>query len=472
MSTEPEPAHETPPHGFRTFLIVWLTQSVSVFGSALTFFAITIWLTQVLYPAPEQKAELASALAAIGLAFALPTLIISPFAGAWADRHDRKRTMISADLANGLISLTILMLMVNGLLGIWSLLGLMILFAITGAFHGAAFDTSYAMLVPEAQLPRANGMMQTIWALSGVLSPAIAAGIIALPGLARQDLLPGPFSGWLATLRDGAPLAIGIDTATFFLSSFVLLFLSIPSPKRSDVSESGEPRTSMLGDIREGAAFIWRRRPLLWLLGTFTVANFASPAVEVLMPLLVKFNLAADWQAQGFTFESALALLTSVGSIGGVAGGLLISVWGGLKRRRIYGVLVSMIIAGIAEIIFGLSPLLFLTAGISALLLGMTPIMNAHSQAIWQSQTPRELQGRVFSVRRVIAQCSWPLSTAISGWAGGLFDPGLVLATLGAILVVFCIAQLFNPYLRRIEDKGWLESLAARTTGPDPLPAE
>jgi hypothetical protein len=65
-------------------------------------------------------------------------------------------------------------------------------------------------------------------------------------------------------------------------------------------------------------------------------------------------------------------------------------------------------------------------------------------------------------VRRVIAQFSWPLSTAIAGWAAGVFDPGLVLATLGGIMVVFCIAQFFNPMLLRVEDKEWLDSLAER----------
>ncbi len=88
---------------------------------------------------------------------------------------------------------------------------------------------------------------------------------------------------------------------------------------------------------------------------------------------------------------------------------------------------------------------------------GMVPIMNSHSQTIWQTQTPRELQGRVFSVRRLIAQFTWPLSAALAGWAGGRFDPGTVVAVLGAVLVVFCIAQLFNPYLMRVEDKAMLD---------------
>jgi hypothetical protein len=93
---------------------------------------------------------------------------------------------------------------------------------------------------------------------------------------------------------------------------------------------------------------------------------------------------------------------------------------------------------------------------------GMIPIMNAHSQAIWQTQTPRELQGRVFAVRRLIAQCSWPLSTALAGLIGGLFNPGTVIAVLGGILTLFCIAQLFNPYLLRVEDKAYLDRMAAR----------
>src|SRR6478672_2125594 len=103
-------AYQPPKHGFRTFVIIWVTQSISVFGSALTFFALTIWLTQVLYPRPEQKPELAFALAAISLAFALPTVFIAPLAGAWADRHDRKRTMMSMDVLNGCVSLTLAVL--------------------------------------------------------------------------------------------------------------------------------------------------------------------------------------------------------------------------------------------------------------------------------------------------------------------------------------------------------------------------
>jgi MFS family permease len=444
-------------------LIVWVTQSISVFGSALTFFAMTIWLTQVLYPRPEQKPELAFALSAVSLAFALPTVFGAPLAGAWADRHDRKRTMMAMDFANGCLSLILVALIVTNLLQLWLLIILAACTSILGAFHFSAFDTSYAMIVPEEQLPRANGMMQTMWSLSGILSPVIAAGIISLPGLARQGLVPGTLGVALGRFRDGTPLTITIDAITFFLAAATLIFLYIPSPKRTDLhTEDGGSKKSIWADIKEGVTYIWHRRPLLWLLGTFTVANFVASPIGVFEPLLVKFNLAADWAARGFTFETALALLSSAFSVGGVVGGFFISSWGGLKVRRVYGVVVPILFAGVAQIIFGLSSLLYLTAAMAFLLDAMVPIMNSHSQAIWQTQTPRELQGRVFAVRRLIAQFTWPLSTVLAGVLGGAFNPGAVMAVLGGILCVFCIGQLFNPYLLRVEDKEWLDGLAAR----------
>lgn len=188
-----------------------------VFGSALTLFAVTIWLTQSLYPNPEQKPQLAFALSAIALAFALPTVFGAPIAGAWADRHDRKRTMMAMDFASGCLSVLLAVLVVTHTLNLPFLAVLLVVAATLGAFHGSAFDTSYAMLVPQEQLPRANGMMQTIWSLSGILSPAIAAVIIAVPALARQGVIPGEAGAALARLSDGTALAMTIDAITFLL---------------------------------------------------------------------------------------------------------------------------------------------------------------------------------------------------------------------------------------------------------------
>ncbi len=451
-------AYQPPANGWRTFLIVWATQSVSVFGSALTLFAVTVWLTQVKYTDPEQQRQLALAVSAVSIAHSLPILLANPLAGAWADRHDRKLTMMAMDFANGCISVALFLTILAGTLQMWLLLTLVTLASLCSSFHVSSFDSSYAMIVPEKHLPRANGMMQTIFDLSGILAPAVAAGIIALPALARAGLIPGPIGAFLSGLSSGMPLAIAIDAVTFFLASLTLVFLYIPSPKRQDLAPNGaQPAKSIWADIREGGMFVWLRKPLLWLLLSFTVANLLGSPIFVLPPLVIKFSLSADWLSRGFGFEAALALLNSFGSLGGVLGGIAVSTWGGLRRRRVYGVLIPMIIAAAAEVAFGLSTMLYVSVAFFFVVGLMIPIMNAHAQTIWQTQTPRELQGRVFAMRRLITRFTWPLGTALAGWIGGIFNPGLVLAAMGSLFLVFSIAQLFNHTLLRVEDKELLD---------------
>ena len=451
--------YKAPPNGWRTFLIVWVTQSVSVIGSALTGFAITIWLTTGLYPDPSQKGELAWALAAFNLAFAIPIVFGAPIAGAFVDRYDRKRTMMAMDVLNGCVSILTVALIAARQLTVPWLIVIAVLTSIFSAFHGAAFDTSYAMLVPENKLPRANGMMQTIWSLSGVLAPSVAAMLISLPLLARNGQLPA-FATVLGQIQNGALLAIGVDGLTFFIAALAPLFLFIPSPVRTDLKADSGAKKTMWADIKEGVVYIWHRRSFLWLLGTFTVANFVG-GTEILMPLIIKFQLAPDWAAHGFQIETALAFVTTAASIGGLLGGVLITAWGGLKRLRVFGVLVPMILEGLMIIVFGFSNLITISCIVTGLAAAMTPILNAHSQTIWQTQTPRELQGRVFSVRRLIAQFSWPASAFLMGALASRFDPGLIVAALGAILVVWCVIGLFNPYLRKVEDREWIEAKAA-----------
>lgn len=452
-----------PRHGFRTFVMVWAAQSLSVIGSGMTGFALNVYLAQVLYPAAEQRAELALAFTALNLGFTIPFVFGGPLAGAWADRHDRKQIMIVTNIAKGLITLVTFALMLSGSLQLWMLVCIGVLAAAASAFHYAAFDASYAMLVSDRLLPRANGMMQTTWSLSGIISPALAALIIALPGLLPRDA--GLFAP-IAAMGDGTPLVFAIDALTFFACALVLLLVHVPSPTRSDVGASGQIKQSLWDDVREGARFIWDRPPLMWLLATFVVANLAGAPTGVILPLLVKFNLEPDWAARGYTFEGALALLSVAAGVGGVIGGLLVSTWGGLKHKRVYGVLIPMLVAGVLQVVYGLSPLVLLSAAAAALGAAMHPILNAHSQSIWQSHTPRELQGRVFSIRRLIAWTILPISTAVGGALAGIVDPGYVLASLGLIWAVFCVAQLFNPHLLRIENSAGPDAAGNQAATP------
>jgi DHA3 family macrolide efflux protein-like MFS transporter len=460
MSAPPAaPARQPPPHGFRTFAWLWGSQSVSVIGTALTFFAVNIWLTQTRYPRLDQKPQLALALAMTTLAFMLPTIVAAPIAGAWADRHDRRRTMLVMNVAAGILSSVLVVLLGSGGLEVPLLIAFLSVYGLCGAFHTASFETSYTMLVSREQLPRASGMMQASMALSTVFSPSLAALLIGLPALARGSSAPALSQGALARLSDGTALAVGTDAATFFAAAFALLLLRIPSPMRLDLEGGGASKT-LWHDMREGAMFVWHRRPMLWLIGTFAMVNFILGPITVLQPLIVKFNLAPDWQARHFTFASALALLATVHGVGGLAGAISISAWGGLKRRRVLGVLVPMAGAGLLIVSYGLSVTLAMSAVALFFMGTLWPVTNAHSQAIWLEITPPEIQGRVLAVRRLIGQITFPLGTAIAGWLGARFNPGVATAVLGALMAIFALAQTANPYLMRIEDRDWLERFA------------
>lgn len=447
--TAPPAALPPVPNGWRTFLWLWGSQTLSVLGSGLSGFAMNIYLAQTRFPLPEQKPELAAALSLTALGWGLAAVFGAPLAGALADRWDRRRMMMACDLLGALI-MALGTLMITALTPpVWLLVAFTVALGLTGTFHSSAFDTSYRVLVPGERLTRANGMMQTLWSLSGLVSPALAALLIGLPALARREGGPSWLSGWAS----GVPLTFLIDAASFLLAGLVIWRLAIPTPPRRETApDYAGPKPTLAQDMRFGWSFIFARPPLLHLLLTFAAVNFLSSGVGVIHPLLVKFTLAADLRAHGLTTETALASLWTAMSAGGLLGGLLVSAWGGLKRRRVLGVLIPMILAGIAHALSGVAGTLALTAACIAGFGIMTPVMNAHSQSIWQSQVPPEMQGRVFSVRRLIAQFTTPLSNLAAGLLAAQAAPGGILLGAGLLMAALSALQLLNPALRRLDE--------------------
>lgn len=259
--------------------------------------------------------------------------------------------------------------------------------------------------------------------------------------------MPNPFGTILGQLADGVPLLIAIDALTFFIAAATLPFLHVPSP-----SSVGKRKESLWVEAKEGMTYIWSYKPLLWLLGIFAIANLGVP-IDMFEVLVVKLNLAPDWSARGLNYETALALVTSMAGLGGGMAGLLMSTWGGFKTRRVYAVLGALIANGLAQVVFGLSQVLYLSAVMAFVIAGTNPIMGAHARAILQSRVPLDLQGRVFAADELIAQATLPVGIALWGWAGGLFNPGAVMAVGGSLLALVCVAQLFNHRLLRVGNK-------------------
>jgi hypothetical protein len=121
----------------------------------------------------------------------------------------------------------------------------------------------------------------------------------------------------------------------------------------------------------------------------------------------------------------ALGTVQSAAGVGGLVGGLLLSLWGGPKRR-IHGVLVGWTLTMAGLLLLGLAdaPVEWAVAGF--LTMFFMPIINGSNQAIWQVKVAPDIQGRVFGVRRLIAQVSWPLAALFAGAvADRVFEPAM-----------------------------------------------
>lgn len=163
--------------------------------------------------------------------------------------------MLGADLLGAALTFSVLGLLLLPAAPLWALVLTAGLMGLVSTFHGSAFDASYTTLVPRERLPRANGMMQTIWSLAGLVGPALAALLIGVPALLRKsDALPV----WLSGLQNGVPFAYAVDGLSFVLAAAVLSRLSVPSPQ--EVTDRSQPR-SFREDMAFGWKFIGSRRP-------------------------------------------------------------------------------------------------------------------------------------------------------------------------------------------------------------------
>jgi MFS family permease len=373
------------PEGMRAFTIIWAGQIFSLIGSAMSGFALTIW-------AWESQGT-ATALALVGFFNFAPLVLFSPFAGALVDRWNRKLVMALSDLATGVTTIVVLILFLLGKLQLWHLF-------VTGAFAGLfqsfqwpAYSAAISMMIPKAHYGRASGMISLAQWGSGIFAPVLAGMLIGSIGL-------------------GGILAIDLVTLVIALTTLVLVV--VPQPERS----STEKPKPLLKDAGFGFRYILERPSLFWLQMTFFFGNLLATIAGTLVNPMV-----LAWTGNNAT---TLGTVQSAGAIGGVAGSLLLTAWGGPKRR-IHGVLLGWFFSGLlGAALFGLAGGLTLWLVAAFITNFIIPIVNGSNQTIWQSKVPPELQGRVFSVRLMIAQITAPVSMLVAGpLADDLFEPAM-----------------------------------------------
>ncbi|MAT97898.1 MAG: MFS transporter [Anaerolineaceae bacterium] len=357
------------------FTIVWVGQLVSLLGTSMTNFALTIW-------AFEQTGR-ATDLALIGFFFLVPLLIVSPMAGAIVDRNDRKFMMMVSDLASGVVTIIVLVLYATGLLEVWHLY---ITAAISGTFQTfqwPAYSAAISTMLPKKQYARANGMISLAESGSGIFAPVLAGALLSFFGLTA---------------------VFAIDIITFTVAIGALLLVHIPNPKRTEAGE--ESQGSIWKESAYGFRYILARPSLLGLQLLFFGANFmAALGGTVFAPMLL---------ARTGNNELIFGSVQSVAAVGGVIGGLVMSAWGGPKRL-VYGVVFGWVLSGLAQSVFGAGQIVPVWLVTGFIMSALIPLINGSNQAIWQAKVAPDVQGRVFAIRRLIAWVSTPLAQLIAG---------------------------------------------------------
>jgi len=422
----------------KAFLVIAVGQAISLLGSGMTSFAIVYWAWTV--------SGQATVLALAGFFSFGPTILLSPVAGALVDRWDRKLVMMLSDLAAGLATVVLLILYLTGALQIWHLYVLGAFEGIFQAFQWPAYSAAISVTIPKEQYARANGIMELARAGSGILAPMMAGALMGVIGMAGIMV---------------------IDIVTFVAAIGALLLVYIPQPPRTVEGEAG--RGSLWRETLYGFRYILERPSLLWLQMVFFFINLTTSFAYTLMPAMIL--------ARTGNRATVLGAVQSVGAVGGVVGALLLSTWGG-PRRKVYGVLVGMMLSSIfGTALLGLGrawPIWAVAAFIGS---ATIPVLNGSNQAIWQAKVAPDVQGRVFAVRRWIAQITAPVGMLLAGpLADYVFEPalrpgGALVSTLGPVFgvgpgsgmaLMFVIAGLLGflvalagylmPIVRHVED--------------------
>lgn len=369
------------PTGMAGFVIVWFGQIISVLASSMTGFGMTLWM--------YKQTGSATAMAGMQVAFITPFLLLSPIAGVMVDRYNRKIMMMVSDLMAVISTAGIFALYATGHLEYWHLYVAAVFNGLGNTFQWPAYSSAISTMIPKEQYGRANGLMSLLEAGPGVLAPMLAGIILALP-------ITKPF--------DSFAMIMFIDLLTFFIAIGALLFVYIPQPEKT--VEGQKESGSIWRESAYGFKYIFKRPSLLGLQMIFFAGNlFSGMGFTLLAPMIL-----ARTAQNSVIFGS----VQTAGAIGGVVGGIIMSAWGGFKRR-VHGVLLGWFMSGLFFAMLGFGQGLSLWIPFIVLMMLVNPLINTSNQSLWQAKVAPDLQGRVFSARRLIAWFTNPIAPLIAG---------------------------------------------------------
>jgi DHA3 family macrolide efflux protein-like MFS transporter len=395
------------------FFSIWTGQQLSLIGSRVAQFALVWWLTDM--------TGSATVLASASMVALVPEILLGPIAGVYVDRWDRRIVMLAADGLIALASLWLAYLFWADMMRIWHITVIMLVRALGGSFHWPAMQASTSLMVPKKHLTRIAGLNQTMNGVLGVAGPPLGALLLGLLPPQRVMLT---------------------DVGTALLAIVPLLFVRVPQPTRS---ESGGSVSSIWSDIRDGLVYIRDWPGLVTLIGLALVVKVALTPAFSLLPLLVRDVFSGN--------AARLSLVESVAGIGILLGGLVLSVWGGF-RRKIYTVMMGMTALGVGFVVLSLTPpALFWMALASLFVVGfMIPLIDGPIMAILQGTVAPEVQGRVLMMVGSLLSLTSPVGLAVAGPVSDWLGLRIWYLTAGLLAAASGAAGFFVPALIHLEE--------------------
>lgn len=383
------------------------SQTISLFGSALVQFAI-IW-----YIARSTNSGIMVTISTI-CSF-LPQLVISLFAGVWADRYNRKVLII---LSDALIATSTLVLAIVFLLGYNSMWLLFLVAAIRSFGAGIQTPAVSAMIpqiVPEEQLMRVNSINGTMMSMIFFVAPAIGGAILAYGAL---------------------EYILFIDVVTAITAIAILLALKVTVHKKALEKQEMD----YFYDLKEGIKYSFKNNFVRRLLSFYSITMFLIVPAAFLNVLMVTRTFGSEYWK--------LTANEMCFSAGAIIGGIVMSSWGGFKNR-IVSIAVGCLAFGALTVAIGVIDEFYVYLGIMVLT-GMTmPLFNVPSMVLLQEKVETNMQGRVFSFVQIVGSGVMPLGMAVFGPLADVVKIQVLMIISGAALILVGISIFYNkPFLK------------------------
>jgi DHA3 family macrolide efflux protein-like MFS transporter len=386
-------------------------QALSLFGTMIVQYAIVWHITL--------KTQSGTMMTLFTVAGFIPMFFISPFAGVWADRFNRKYIINIADGAIAVVSLIVAVFLMFG----FDHIGILLVCAVVRSFGQGvqmpAVGAFIPQIVPQEQLTKINGIQSTIQSFAALTAPMISGALMTLAPLEILFFL------------DVVTAVIGI--------SIVLFFVKVPKKEKSDASMPEQKGATYFHDLKEGMKYIRKHGYVLRMILFSAIFLFFIAPAALLTPLQVTRDFGNDvWR---------LSAIEITFSIGMMLGGILIGVWGGFKNR-IFTMALSCALCGIFAVGLGLASNFWLYLAIMAIMGIALSLYNAPSMVLLQTTVEPAFMGRVLSVFTMISSALMPLGMVVFGPIADTVSIDILLVGTGIIVTLLSIPMVISKTLR------------------------